>query len=159
MEYMAFMAEAYKAINEALYYGSLPEVINGYLAQETASGALGVYVSPEKNYLNRGEHGIVLNERSLSEAVEDGDFVNMYMAIIDTMAHEVVHYWCNLNGIRDVEKSGNHTKLFRVAALAHGLDCKQSRKGYAATRISVPGWLALKAVMSDEALSDCGFEV
>ncbi len=59
--------------------------------------------------------------------------------ILETLAHEAVHYWCAYMGLTDVSESGRHNKhTFYEKALVVGLNCKSigDTKGYAYTSLT-----------------------
>lgn len=59
-------------------------------------------------------------------------------AVVATLAHECVHHWCFLHGIKDVSRNGYwHNKRFRQAAEQHGLIVEQHPKvGHGVTSCS-----------------------
>ena len=72
------------------------------------------------------------------------------MAIVDTVLHEMVHYYNSISGVVDCDENGVHNKKFRDAAMAHGLDCRyREETGWAVTAISVPGWLTIEEQLTE----------
>ena len=85
---------------------------------------------------------IYIDSLELAGMAERMGYESEREALVDTLLHEMVHMWCEANGIRDVT-DGEHNELFRVAALAHGLDCGDTPGTFGATGISIAGWATI----------------
>jgi len=71
-------------------------------------------------------------------------------ALADTMLHEMVHYHCYLNGIKDHDEKGAHLESFRDEARAHGLDCEWREGGdWSMTAISASGLASIARALDD----------
>ncbi len=64
------------------------------------------------------------------------DYLNRTpVEIASTLLHEMVHLYCQMNGIKDTSRAGNyHNKNFKTAAEEHGLICeKVPKSGFGCT--------------------------
>lgn len=57
--------------------------------------------------------------------------------ILGTLLHEMVHYYCTLNNIKDVKSGGKHTIEYKNVCVSHGLNCELDEdKGYNQTSLN-----------------------
>lgn len=57
--------------------------------------------------------------------------------ILETLLHEIVHYYCTLNNIKDVKSGGEHTIEYKNVCESHGLNCELDEdKGYNQTSLN-----------------------
>jgi len=151
---LEFAGCAFEAVNGGLYSGMLKEPDIYCADYGEAADTAGAFFSPDKRYYGRYEPAIVINTRAIGAMVEAGAFLNVYEGILDTMAHEAVHYWCWLNDVNDTDEQGAHNELFRVAAIAHGLECEERDGSWGATALSLYGAIATQGHLTAEALDD-----
>ena len=72
--------------------------------------------------------------------------------VLETMAHELVHYWNAYNGIKDCDNrfdaSGArvqfHNGMFRKAAMEHGPRCGLGASGFGETSLTDESWELIK---------------
>lgn len=131
-------------VNRVFFGGELPElnVECGDYRRSDGTMLLGVYVHPGEDERFPG-HTLIINPRGHELPVEDGVFDNLYTGIIDTVVHELVHCYCYVNGIQDVDPDGRHNEKFRDAALSHDLLCECRNDGWGATGLGIEGWAAI----------------
>lgn len=57
--------------------------------------------------------------------------------ILETLLHEMVHYYCTLHNIKDVKSGGKHTIEYKNVCESHGLNCELDEdKGYNQTNLN-----------------------
>lgn len=91
---------------------------------QTSKGAMGHYAKNLWNDQGSGKHEIALNPEYFSEPLE----------IVDTIMHELVHVYCDQNGIKETSRQGNyHNKKFKGIAESWGLKCVNGKNGWNTT--------------------------
>ena len=109
----------------------------------------GAYLRPGTHPTLRG-HVIFVGTDGTLSLVEHDCWDTWQMAVVDTVLHEMVHYYNYINGVVDCDENGVHNEGFRDAAMTHGLDCRyREETGWAATGISVPGWLTIEEELTE----------
>jgi len=73
--------------------------------------------------------------------------------LLETVAHELVHYWCHHQGIADVEERCSeltgkevlfHNAEFKKAAEKHGLRCRFGVEGFSRTELTDEAWARIR---------------
>lgn len=105
--------KAFNYLNKAYYENKLPEVVIAIRSQGKRAGVMG-WFTPAKVWSD-GEsekHEIVITAETLNR---DG------MDIMRTLHHEMVHLYCETNGIKDTSRNGAyHNKNFKEECLKRG---------------------------------------
>ena len=92
-----------------------------------------------------------INTAEINSAI-NGDYCqinNPYRLIADCMLHEMVHLWCNMHDIYDVDSNRMHTEDFQRAANSHLLECEEGIQGLNKTQASIEAWKAFYQVADD----------
>jgi hypothetical protein len=77
------------------------------------------------------------------------------LEIAETVLHEAVHLWCNINEIKDVSGMYYHNEKYKKAAEKHGLIVEKIPvHGWTLTRFSDEGLEAFKRINIDVAAFD-----
>lgn len=151
--------KSYRAWNEACFDGELPAI-----NEDVPSGLsvfaddLGRFTEALGGYLDDAQElgcfgrAIYINTAALNDAIsgEYSRFENPYRLIADSMLHEMVHLWCDLHEIYDVDSSGMHTDDFRRAANSHLLECEEGIEGFNKTSASEDAWKAFNQAADEE---------
>lgn len=98
-----FLEEAFDVLNQKYFESALQRVAITIQSTPTAHG----HFTPWNSWEDSGEHlkEINLGAESLKRPVAD---------VIATLLHEMVHYYCYVNGIKDTSRSGTyHNKRFK----------------------------------------------
>lgn len=102
---------AYRALNERFFNGELPEIMITVQSSPRAYGSFTTWDSwhdSENGYKEINIGAETLN-RSMVETCA-------------TMLHEMTHFYCNINGIKDTSRSGTyHNARFKEVAEKHGI--------------------------------------
>ena len=96
-----------------------------YVNIQTGKGMMGFY-SPERwNAGSDGKyHELAINPEHFNEPLE----------VIDTIMHELVHIYCDQNGIKDTSRQGYyHNARFKKVAEEWGLKCEPAQNGWNTT--------------------------
>ena len=105
--------KAFNYLNKAYYDNKLPEVVIAIRSQGKRAGVMG-WFTPAKVWSD-GEsekHEIVITAETLNR---DG------MDIMRTLHHEMIHLYCETNGIKDTSRNGAyHNKNFKEECLKRG---------------------------------------
>ena len=105
--------KAFNYLNKAYYENKLPEVVIAIRSQGKRAGVMG-WFTPAKVWSD-GEsekHEIVITAETLNR---DG------MDIMRTLHHEMIHLYCETNGIKDTSRNGAyHNKNFKEECLKRG---------------------------------------
>lgn len=115
---VATLEKMYNTLNVDKFENALPTPI---ITVQSKPGTYG-HCSRFKIWRRKDDDAYELNiaAESLKEPIEE---------IIDTMIHEMVHLYCNQNGISDVSRYGTyHNKRFKEEAEKRGLKCKDAGK-------------------------------
>lgn len=105
----------YNALNADFFSSSLPLPI---ITVQSKPGTYG-HFTPSKVWQRKDDHTYELNIAAevLNYPIED---------TIDTMLHEMVHLYCQENGIKDTSRGGKyHNGRFKAEAERVGLECYQ----------------------------------
>ena len=108
-----FLESAFSALNKEYFKDALPAPI---ITIQTSPKAYGHFTVGEV-WVDRQRktkaHEINLSAESLDRPVA---------STIATLVHEMVHYWCHLNGIQDTSRGNTyHNKRFKEEAEKRGL--------------------------------------
>lgn len=137
--YVSIMEKSFEVLNKVCFRNELrcPRLGTGDPRVCLGGDYAGIYLYPgEVPFL--GWHTIFVNLEAIQQMAES--FGSEEAAIIDTMLHEMVHYWCYVNKVQDVEENGFHNNLFMAAAESHGLECAYGPSGYAQTEMGILTW-------------------
>ena len=143
-------ATAFKLLNRAFFDGKLPAPffeVGNYVTSD-GTPLCGIYLRPNE-HPNYPHHTILVNPIGALQLVMLGVADTWQIAIVDTLLHELVHYYNALNDVTDCDDNGYHNEAFRDAAESHGLDCEWNDNGWAATGIGITGWLVIQGEITD----------
>lgn len=126
-----YLKKIFRLLNEQIFDGELEDVqvvlsnnsrVYGYY---TLNGATWVGQSNGQQF---AQHEIGISSQYLTNGRD-------ITAVVTTLAHECVHHYCCLKGIRDVSRNGYwHNKRFKEIAEQHGLIVeKHPQVGYGVT--------------------------
>ena len=102
---------AYDVLNEVYFKGELPNLVITLQSSPRSNGhfTVGKVWRAEETHLNE----INISVEHLDRPIEN---------ICATLAHEMVHFYCQINGIQDVSQNGRyHNKYFKQEAEKRGL--------------------------------------
>lgn len=133
----ALAVAAFFELKDLFYGPDLPDVpvdTAAIASGDSGCAALGMYY--------RGENRIGVNPYACLEHEQAAD------EMVETVAHELVHYWCAHNGIDDTTwgRDGRgkmkciHNGRFRRAAMEHGLRCGIGPDGFNETSLTDESW-------------------
>lgn len=125
-EITAFLENAYVVLNEHFFQGELPRVI---ITVQSSPKAYGHYTPWESWREDGGQQGykeINIGAETIDRPIEN---------VIATLLHEMVHFYNDLHGVKDVSRGGTyHNKKFKEQAELHGLIIDyDSRIGWSVT--------------------------
>ncbi len=123
-EIVAFLEDAYDVLNVKYFEGALPKAI---ITIQSSPRAYGHFTPWDAwNEENTGYKEINLGAETLNRPVEN---------VIATLIHEMTHFYCHINNIKDTSRSGNyHNKKFKIEAEQRGLIIGYDSKiGYSPT--------------------------
>ena len=127
--------DIFNACNDAFYSGQLPEpfitIIQGKTKRKSIFGSYNgqTYISGTEDEPTDKRHEIMIAGERLKGGKDD---------VCETMLHEMVHLYCSVNNIKDMNSNHTkHTKKYAKAAEAHGLevDC-DDKLGWAITSLN-----------------------
>lgn len=152
MDNCSFLDQVYNAINEGLFDGGLdkPLLIPQRIGTSRDGEVLGMYLNPEAEG-GFGVSAIYVNP-NVSEEVGERTGSGTYYVMVETLVHEMTHYYNYLQGIEDTDGEGRHNERFREAALAHGQECEEAGNGKSATALTLEGYLAIADHLDEEIL-------
>ena len=108
---------AFRVLNEVYYNNELPEPIITIMSSPRTNGHFTVGKVWKEN--DTKLHEINISAEHLDRTIEN---------ICATLNHEMVHYYCSLNGIQDTSQGGRyHNKRFQVEATRRGLHIEQGK--------------------------------
>lgn len=161
-DYTDVAQKSYDVWNTACFNGELPSI------DEDVPDGLSVFAKDMSDvtkaaggYLDDAQElgcfgkAIFINTVAITSAIS-GDycqFSNPYRLIADCMLHEMVHLWCDLHDINDVDPCGLHTEDFKQSANSHLLECEEGIEGFNKTFASSDAWDAFYRV-ADESLKN-----
>ena len=102
---------AFSILNQVYYNNELPPIVITLQSSPRTNGhfTLGKVWRAEENHFNE----INISVEHLDRPIEN---------VMATLQHEMVHYYCQLNGIADVSQNGRyHNKHFKAEAEKRGL--------------------------------------
>lgn len=118
----------YEGINGKLFGGKLEPVVI-VIQSDTTKGAYGWYTTDKRwnvQGTKRGYHEITLTAENMARPFPE---------IATTLVHEMVHHFCNSQGIKDTSRAGwYHNDAFRTACEEHGMEFpkgKDPKNGWA----------------------------
>ena len=108
---------SFHVLNQVYYDSSLPSPIITIMSSPRSNGHFTVGKVWKEN--EEKLHEINISAEHLDRPIEN---------IIATLNHEMVHYYCSLNGIQDTSQGGRyHNKNFKREAEARGLIISQGK--------------------------------
>ena len=123
----ATLERAYEVLNNVYFDSALPTIVITIMSSPRTNGhfTLGKVWRAEENHYNE----INISAENLKRPIEK---------ICATLCHEMVHYYCYINGIADVSQNGRyHNKNFKREAEKRGLIIHyQQYIGYSVTEPS-----------------------
>lgn len=132
----ATLERAYEVLNNVYFDSALPTIVITIMSSPRTNGhfTLGKVWRAEENHYNE----INISAENLKRPIEE---------ICATLCHEMVHYYCYINGIADVSQNGRyHNKNFKREAEKRGLIISyQQYIGYSVTKPSKEFTEVLKA--------------
>ena len=127
---------AFDVLNGFYFNGELPPIVISIMSSPRSNGhfTCGKVWRNEEDFM----HEINISAEHLDRPIEN---------ICGTLMHEMVHYYCNLNGIQDVSQNGRyHNKNFKREAESRGLIISQGKYiGWSITDPTPEFVLVLKA--------------
>ena len=118
---------AFEILNNVYFDGDLPPIVLSIMTSPRTNGhfTLGRVWRADDNHLNE----INISAEHLDRPIEN---------ICATLLHEMVHYYCHINGIADVSQGGRyHNKHFKDEAEKRGLIISYAKYiGYSVTEPS-----------------------
>lgn len=121
------LEKGFKILNDVYFNGELPPIVISIMSSPRTNG----HFTINKEWRVEEER---LNEINISAEHLDRPIEN----IMGTLMHEMVHYYCQLNGIADVSQNGRyHNKKFKEEAEKRGLLISQGQ--YIGWSITEPG--------------------
>lgn len=126
-DYQALLERAFDVLNQVYFNNELPPIIISIMSSPKTNG----HFTTGKVWRAQDSK---LNEINISAEHLDRPIEN----ILATLCHEMVHYYCQLNGIQDVSQGGRyHNKLFKQEAERRGLIISNAKYiGYSVTEPS-----------------------
>lgn len=132
----AMLEEAYKVLNRVYFNNELPTIVISIMSSPRSKGhfTVGKVWRAEENHYNE----INISAEYLKRPIDE---------VCATLCHEMVHYYCHINGISDVSHEGRyHNKYFKQEAEKRGLIISyQQYIGYSVTKPSKEFTEVLKA--------------
>lgn len=107
----------FEVLNKVYFDSALPPIVISIMSSPRTNGhfTVGKVWRAEEAYL----HEINISAEHLERPIEN---------IMATLCHEMVHYYCLINGIQDVSQNGRyHNKLFKTEAEKRGLFISQGK--------------------------------
>ena len=112
-EITSFLENAFDILNEKYFDNELPKIV--VTVQSSPRGVLG-HFTPWNSWKEEdiGYKEINISAENLDRPIEN---------VIATLIHEMVHFYCNINGIKDTSRNGyyHNSKGFKVQAEKRGL--------------------------------------
>lgn len=109
--YQEMLEYAFEVLNRVYFNGELPPIVITIMSSKRTYGHYTVH--PEWVLEDERLHEINISAEHLDRPIEN---------VCSTLLHEMVHYYCALNGISDTSQSGRyHNKNFKREAEARGL--------------------------------------
>ncbi|ODR29533.1 SprT-like domain-containing protein [Eisenbergiella tayi] len=135
-DYQALLERAFDILNSVYFNNELPPIIISIMSSPKTNGHFTV------GKVWRAE-GSKLHEINISAEHLDRPIGN----ILATLCHEMVHYYCQLNGIQDVSQGGRyHNKLFKQEAERRGLIISYAK--YIGYSVTEPGQEFIKVIQA-----------
>lgn len=123
-EITAFLENAYSVLNEHYFSGILPPVV---ITIQSSPKSYGHYTKFDAWQGDKGYREINLGAENLDRPIQ---------CVIATLIHEMVHHFCDLQGIQDCSRGGvYHNKRFREQAERRDLQIEYDpRIGFSITK-------------------------
>lgn len=116
-DFQSMLEEAFIVFNNYYFNGALPPIVITIMSSPKSNG----HFTCGKVWRSEDEH---MHEINISAEHLDRPIEN----ICATLIHEMVHYYCSLNGIQDVSQGGRyHNKNFKNEAEKRGLIITQGK--------------------------------
>lgn len=121
-----YLEKIFKALNNEYFEGALSKVVITIQSTPKAYGHFTLYDAWHTSTEHQLKE-INIGAGTLDRPIED---------VIATLLHEMIHYYCFMNGIKDVSRGGTyHNKRFKAEAEKRGLKIEyNSRIGWSITR-------------------------
>ena len=118
---------AFDVLNEVYFGGELPPIVISIMSSPRTNGHF--TINKEWRFEENDLHEINISAEHLDRPIEN---------IMATLCHEMVHYYCQLNGIKDTSQNHRyHNKNFKREAEERGLIIEYAKGiGYSVTRPS-----------------------
>lgn len=116
-DFQSMLEDAFNIFNEIYFDGELPPIVITIMSSPRSNG----HFTCGKVWRSEDErmHEINISAEHLNRPIEN---------ICATLIHEMVHYYCSLNGIQDVSQGGRyHNKNFKREAEKRGLIISQGQ--------------------------------
>lgn len=126
---ISYLVKIFKALNEEYFDGALPMPIITIQSTPKAYG----HFTPWDAYRIKDEKGEM--HGAVEVNIGAGTLDRSIESVVSTLQHELIHYYCYLNNIKDTSRCGQyHNKKFRDEAEARGLHIEyDSRIGWSIT--------------------------
>lgn len=125
--FIEYARQAHALLNKRLFDGKLqePEICFWDFEAEGHGEVMGMYLpNPCPPVLTVKPCAILFSHLVLDVVEEQETTEAQNEKIVDTLLHEMIHQYCNENGIKDFDRAnGLHLEAFADAAEAHGLMC------------------------------------
>lgn len=109
--YQEMLEYAFEVLNRVYFNGELPPIVITIMSSKRTYGHYTVH--PEWVLEDERLHEINISAEHLDRPIEN---------VCSTLCHEMIHFYCALNGIADTSQSGRyHNKNFKREAEARGL--------------------------------------
>lgn len=124
-----FLEDAFDALNKEYFENALPKPIITIQTSPRAYGHFTVREVWQDAQRKKGYHEINIGAERLNRPIAN---------TLATLVHEMVHYYCQINGIQDTSRGGTyHNKRFKEEAEKRGLLIDYDQKiGFSITQPS-----------------------
>lgn len=126
-----FLEDAFEALNNRFFANELEKPM---ITIQSTPKVYGHFTTYDAWALQDGSEHIGRKEINIGAETLDRPIAN----IIATLVHEMVHYWCLLNGVQDTSRGGTyHNKKFKNAAEEHAILIEYDKRiGWSVTQPS-----------------------
>ena len=136
--YQEMLEYAFDVLNRVYFNGELPPIVICIMSSKRTYGHY--TVNKEWRLEEERLHEINISAEHLDRPIEN---------VIATLQHEMIHYYCALNGIADTSQSGRyHNKNFKREAEARGLIITQAP--YIGWSVTEPSAEFIEVIRSNE---------
>lgn len=142
MDYQEFIEAIYEPINKGIFDDELPQPF--LLAERVGTShdgeVLGMFLTGENSPYSDKPTIIINPYKHWDLLDDDAGLTDYFLFMTDTLAHEMIHYYCHLHGITDTKDDGTHTDEFMDACKSHWIECGDGDQGKNLTSIGIGGW-------------------